>query len=282
MMNIESIVQAIDQLPPFPTVVTEAVSILDSPDSSAMDVVKVVQYDQSVTANVLKVCNSAFYGLPRKVSSLREAVVRLGGHQLKEIILTGTVVKYYKNAMGGYALSRQDLWKHAISTAIMARLVSKKVKQADLAAVFTAGLLHDVGKTILDSVVEEYFEQMFALVAEKGYSFTEAEQEVLGLNHAEVGARIGELWGFPDEIVRAIRYHHTPQEGGDADPTTHAVYLANILCLMMGIGVGRQGLHVRGREEILDQYGLDSTDLQIIMAAFYEEYQKVQDIIKLD
>ena len=280
-MDIESILKDIEQLPPFPTVVTQALGLLDSPDTSAMDVVKVVQYDQAITANVLKVCNSAYFGLPRKVGSLKEAVIRLGNKQLKEIILTGTVVKYYKNAMEGYALSKHDLWKHAISTAIIARLVSERFQGVDEASVFTAGLLHDVGKTILDGVVDEYFSQMFALVGEKGYSFTEAEQEVLGLDHAEVGARMGELWGFPKEIVRAIRFHHAPQEAGDADSVTQVVYLANVLCLMMGIGVGRQGLHVRGRDEVLEQHGLDINDLQVIMAGFLDEYQKVQDIIML-
>ena len=115
----------------------------------------------------------------------------------------------------------------------------------------------------------------------RGYSFTEAEQEVLGLDHAEVGARMGELWGFPKEIVHAIRYHHAPPSGDQADSVTQVVYLGNVLCLMMGIGVGRQGLHVRGRDEVLEQHGMDINDLQIIMAGFLDEYQKVQDIIDL-
>ncbi|WP_028314304.1 HDOD domain-containing protein [Desulfatibacillum aliphaticivorans] len=280
-MDIESILKDLEQLPPFPTVVAQALALLDSPDSSAMDVVQVVQYDQAITANVLKVCNSAYFGLPGKVSSLREAVIRLGNKQLKEIILTGTVVKYYKNAMEGYALSKHDLWKHAISTAIISRIISKRFPGVDEGAVFTAGLLHDVGKTILDAVVDEYFNQMFALVGEKGYSFTEAEQEVLGLDHAEIGARMGELWGFPKEIVHAIRFHHAPPEGDESDLVTQVVYLANVICLMLGIGVGRQGLHVRGRDEILEQHGMDINDLQVIMAGFLDEYQKVQDIIDL-
>ena len=280
-MDIDAILEAIDKLPPFPAVVTQALAVIDDPESSAVDVVKVVQYDQAITANVLKVCNSAYFGLPRKVGSLREAVVLLGGKQLKEIILTGTVVKFYSSVMEGYALSKKELWKHAVSTAIISTIISEKVKEAEKALVFTAGLLHDVGKTILSSVVEEYFEQMFALVAEDGLSFTEAEEEILGIDHAEVGARMGRMWGFPEEIVQAIKYHHAPQKARQDDAVTHTVHLANIICLMMGIGVGRQGLAIKGRKEVLEQHGLKNEDVQIIMASFYEEYRKVQDVLDL-
>lgn len=281
MIDIESILKAIDNLPPFPAVAAQSLAILDDPESSAIDVVKVVQYDQAITANVLKVCNSAYFGLSSKVGSLHEAVVLLGNQQLKEVILTGTVVRYYKPVMGGYDLSGRELWKHAISTAIMSRIISKEVAEAEKAFVFTAGLLHDVGKTILNSLVEKYFEQMFVLVEENSLSFIEAENEILGIDHAEVGARMGELWGFPRQIVQAIRFHHDPQKADEQDTTTPTVYLANLICLIMGIGVGRQGLYFRGREEVLKRYGLDTDDLQRIMAAFYHEYRTVQDIVDL-
>lgn len=281
MIDIDAIVKSIKKLPPFPNVATRALEILDDPDASVDRLISIIQYDQAITANVLKLCNSAYYGLRRKVHSLREGLVLLGNAELKNIILASTVVKFFHKENRGYDLAKGELWKHAVATGIISRIVSNRVTQSEPPSLFTAALLHDIGKVVLSRFVDRYFEQIIALVNEGRHSFLEGESEMLGIDHAEVGAKIAESWNFPEDIVQAIRLHHRPEEASDDDPLTPIIYLANIITLSMGIGVGRDGLSYRGKEEVMKRYGLKAKDLQGIVIDFYDEYNKVQDILKL-
>ena len=281
MINIDAIVKSIKKLPPFPTVAKKALKILDDPDASVDKLISIIEYDQAITANVLKLCNSAFYGLMRRVRSLRGGLVMLGNAELKNIILASTTVKFFQQENIGYDVTRGGLWEHAVASAIIARLISERVGESEDPSLFTAALLHDIGKVVLDTFVDRYFEQIIALVNEGDHSFLEAESEMLGINHAEVGARITESWNFPKDIVRTIRLHHRLDKISDDDRITPIVYLANIITLSMGIGVGRDGLSYRGEEEVMKRYGLKARDLQEIVVDFYDEYNKVQDVLGL-
>ncbi|NVM22085.1 MAG: HDOD domain-containing protein [Desulfobacterales bacterium] len=282
MRNIEAIIRSVEKLPPFPVAVQRAMEILDDTDASVSELISVIKYDQAITANVLKLCNSAYYGLRRKVHSLRDGLVLLGNDELKDIILAGTVVEFFQQENKGYELAMGELWRHAIATAIISKIISDNVLDSENHSVFTAALLHDIGKVVLGSFVEQYFEQMFSLVFEKECSFTEAETEILGINHAEVGGKIAELWLFPEDIVQAIRLHHDPGKASDDDHVTPIVYLANIITLSMGIGVGCYGLSCRGRQEIMKRYRLRAKDLERMMVTFYDKYHAIQDIFKLN
>lgn len=281
MIDIDGILKSIKQLPPFPNVATKALRLLDDPEASVDKLIAVIQYDQAITANVLKLCNSAYYGLRRKVRSLREGLVLLGNAELKDIILASTVAKFFHKENKGYDLAMGELWKHAVATGVMAKTISDRVDDSEPPSLFTAALLHDIGKVVLSSFVDRYFEQIIGLVTAGDHSFLEAESAMFGINHAELGAKITESWDFPEDIVEAIRLHHRGEEASDADRVTPIVYLANILTLSMGIGVGRDGLSYRGKEGVMKRYGLKSKDLQAIVIDFYDEYGKVEDILQV-
>ena len=281
MMDVDGTIKSIKSLPPFPDVCTKALKILDDPDASVDQVISIIQYDQAITANVLKLCNSAYYGLYRKVRSLREGLVLLGNRELKNIILTSTAVKFLHKENRGYDLAKGELWRHALATGIISRIISGRVTRAEPVSLFTAALLHDIGKVVLGSFVGRYFEQVNALVNGGDHSFLEAESEILGINHATVGAKVAESWNFPEDIVHAIRLHHDPNGTSDEDPLTPIIYLADILALSMGIGAGRDGLCYRGKEEVMKRFGLKAKDLQEIVVDFYDQYNRVQDILSL-
>lgn len=281
MIDIDAIVKSIKKLPPFPNVATRALEVLDDPHASVDRLISIIQYDQAITANVLKMCNSAYYGLARKVGSLREGLVLLGNEELKNIILASTVVKFFHKEMRGYDLAEGELWKHAVATGIISMIISNRVTVSESQSLFTTALLHDIGKVVLNSFIDRYFEQIIVLVNEGRHSFLEAERETLGIDHGEVGAKIAESWNFPEDIVQGIRLHHRPEEASDDDQITPIIYLANIITLSMGVGVGRDGLSYRGKEEVMKRYQLKSKDVQEIIVDFYDEYNKVQDILRL-
>ncbi len=281
MIAVEEIIGTIKELPPFPSVAAQALKILEDPGAGVDDVIAIVEYDQSITANVLKICNSAYYGLTREVHSLREGLVLLGNAQLKNILLTGAAVKFLGQDNQGYDLARGDLWKHAVAAGILARIISRRVCGGEPASLFTAALLHDIGKVALNAFVHEYFEQIMALVDAGSHSFLEAETEIFGTNHAEIGSKIAESWDFPADIVAAIALHHKPEDAADDDPITRIIHLANVITLSVGIGVGADGLSCRGKEAVMKRFGLGPKDLQAIIVEFYDEFNKVRDILRL-
>ncbi len=282
MIDMQNILKKIDKLPPFPEVYRKAMQLLQDPGTSVDELVQVIQYDQAITANVLRMCNSAYYGLQRKIHSLRDGLVVLGNNQLKEIVSGSTLIQFYERKSQGYDLDRGELWKSAISSSLISQIICKLIRVPENPTIFTATLLHDIGKVVLNDFVWEENKEIVQLVQEGGYSFEEAEQNILGMDHAEVGAMIAEQWGFPEDIIRAIRLHHSPEKVPEDDVITPIVYLSDIVTIMLGIGVGSDGLSYRGKEEVMKRFGLKERDLERVMVDFYEAYNNVQSILSMD
>lgn len=279
MKDVDKILRSIEKIPPFPEVARKALTILNDEDASADQLIAIIQHDQAITANVLKICNSAYFGLNRKVQSVMDGLILLGNKEFKKIILACSVLPVYEKGSKGYDLATGELWQHSMASALVSQVISKRIGQADNVVLHTTTLLHDIGKVVLSNFIWEEFEKIFALVQGEAYSFVEAEKDVIGMDHAEVGARISELWKFPEDMIQAIRLHHNPQAAPEGDSLTHIVYLANMITLFMGIGASGSGLYMRGQKSIMKRYGLKEKDLEVIMAEFYDEYNKSREML---
>lgn len=165
----------------------------------------------------------------------------------------------------------------------MSQILSRQLFDREDGVLYTAALVHDIGKLIMGEYVEESSEKIFPLVSEQGYSFLEAEEKVIGINHAELGGRIADYWNFPPEIRNAIAYHHRPdlleQEGEDHMPSL--VYLADQFCLMMGIDGGMDGLAHRGISDVLKKFHLREVDLEKGLVLLLEELKKVSELMQI-
>ncbi len=281
MSKVDAIFSSIKELPPFPQVAQKAMRALDDPDCTAKDLVDIIEYDQAITANILRICNSAYFGLPVKIGSLHQAISYIGQKNLMTIILATSVLRYYGGQTPGYDLSRGELWSHSVGCALMANILARKSSNANPQTLFTAGLLHDIGKLVMSAYVEAEFKKINKLVQEANYSFLEAEKEVLGADHAEVGSRIVEQWSFPPEICDCIKYHHCPREARKSDHITPLIYLADMCCLFMGIGVGEDGLKYRCYPEVLVEHGLKQKDFDAALKEFDTEMAKAEEIIRM-
>jgi len=281
MSRVDEILSLVKHIPAFPKVAQQVMAVMDRPETTAGDLAGIIKYDQAITANVLKICNAAYFGLPRRVSSLDEAVVVIGQDILKDIIITSSSARFYRGAVGaGYQLEQGELWKHSVGCAIMARLIAARIDGVDPGDAFTAGLLHDIGKRILSSFVADDFSRITDLV-ESGVSFSEAENEVIGMTHAELGGRIMDKWKFPEEIVTAVRSHHD-DDVLEKDLLSVVVGLANSLVISMGIGVGVDGLATRMRGDRLKELGFDDRALDLLMAELVTEMEKAEDILRIN
>lgn len=279
MSNIKSIIKKIDSLKPVPQVANKVMSIARDPNSSMSDLSKVIVYDAAVTANLLKVANSAYFGMSGKVNSVHQAIVYMGMSQVIDLVTLASSSEDLKSAQEGYDLDAGELWKYSISSALIARDLAEKKRAQDSNLIFTAALLKDIGKVILSQHVGDSYEKINTLVAEEGFSFREAEKEVIGIDHAELGGMVAETWKFSQKMVEIIRNHHHPDESLESYLETAIVYLADTLCLMMGIGGGSDGLAYRFHQDVVKYLELTERDFQEIMAGFGEKLEEVEALI---
>lgn len=281
MTEVKDILALVDRLPPMPAVVQQVLSLLQDPDFSFSELLDTVRLDPGITAHVINICNSPYYGLKQKVSSLQQAMLLLGSQQLMEIILSGKVVGHFKKGQRGYRLTRGELWKHCMASALLAQTLGERLKFPDLPTLFTAALMHDVGKLVLSEYVDKDFAQIEQMVA-AGQSFAEAERQVLGLDHAILGGAVARKWNFPENIVAAIAFHHNPEAAAPQyRPLANLVTLANLLCVSLGVGTGADGLASAVNPRLLQDVGLRSRDLDMLLLDLKDILDDAADMLAM-
>jgi len=278
---IAQIITRIDHLPPFPAIIAKVTEILKNDDYAVKEVVDVVKRDPALVANILKISNAAYFGPRQKITSIRDAVIFLGQRQLIKVLQTADIARYFRPGKRVYGADAMDLWEHSVAVAIMSQILSLHIRGREDDTLYTVALLHDIGKLVMGEYVEEAAEKIFQLVNNQGYSFLEAEEAVVGINHAELGGKIAAHWHFPEELRLAIAYHHRPDLIEDVDvELPFLVYLADQFCLMMGIDGGMDGLAHRGLAQVLKRYRLQEADLERSLVRLYEELDRAHELLQ--
>jgi putative nucleotidyltransferase with HDIG domain len=253
-LTAQEVAAAVAELPAMPASVTEVIAACDDHDMTVGQLSQVVLRDQSLTASILKLANSSFYGHSRRVTTVTEAVVMLGFSAIKSLAISSHTARLLSGGLPGYGLQQGELWRHSISVAFTARRLAVEVKLAPVEEAFVAGLLHDIGKTILSSYMEHAFDEVTRIAQDRRIPFQDVEAELLGFDHAELGAQIAMAWSFPPELEEAIRFHHSPGGATLKPALAHCVHLADAACMMLGVGLGADGL----------MYGVDPESLEVL------------------
>jgi putative nucleotidyltransferase with HDIG domain len=204
----------------------------------------------------------------------------LGFKTVKSIVLAASVYKFMDGSFSGYALDRGELWRHSLSVAFAARRMAKKLGGSDDEEAYVAGMVHDLGKIVLNDYVRFGYGIIARLVEEDRVPFMDAEKQVLGFDHAQVGGLIMEQWNLPEPYIYTARYHHTPEElpeeGRAFRRVVDIVHAANALCLMLGAGIGADGLQYYLSPEAMERLGIGDiepwlSELVDLMAQVDEE-----------
>ncbi len=281
MKEIEKIIEEVDRLRPVSHISNKILEITCNPNSSLTQLVDIIKYDQGITANLLRICNSSYFGLKKKMISIKQAVAYLGIEKVASLVMMGNSADSFKKAQRGYDLNEGELWRYSVSSALMAQDLAEKRGLKNIYLIFTSALLKDIGKVILSTYVRESFEDITKMVQDKGLTFIEAEREVIGIDHAELGATASERWNFSPDMVNIIRNHHDPDKAPANDLSIPIIYLADSICMMIGIGVGSDGLAYKYHQDVVNRLNFTDIDLQKTIAGFWEKLRGVEELVKL-
>lgn len=208
--KVDMIIRTVANLRPMPTSITRVLRAIEDSSATSAEISEIIGLDQALSASILQSANSALMGFSTDCAKLSEAVMRLGFKRLKGIILGIAAVGPFNQSLKGYRFGAGELWNHSIATAVSAEWIARELRYPDPEEAYTSGLLHDMGKLFLDQFVFSDYTRIVDLMQRYKLTLYQAEEQLLGIDHAKVGGLIAEKWNFPIILVDAIRYHHTP------------------------------------------------------------------------
>jgi putative nucleotidyltransferase with HDIG domain len=235
-LSIRNILNRVDELPEVPQTALRVIQLLNDPDTDVTSLADVISSDQALTAKVLRLCNSVYYGLSRKVTTISEAVMIIGFSSIKSLVMMITTQSTLNKGLLGYKLNAGDFWEHSIGTAEICRYLAVELKHDEPEECFIAGLIHDIGKMVLNQYALPEVYKATNLHQKESIPIYEAEQKILNFDHAAIGGALAERWNFPPMLVESIRCHHsfeTSVEQGKVDFLPTLVATANLLEQML-------------------------------------------------
>jgi putative nucleotidyltransferase with HDIG domain len=268
--HLKAITKRIQSLPTLPPVVRRLTTMVESPDVTAKDVGKLISSDQVLSAKVLKLVNSPFYGFPGKISSISHAIILLGFNVIKGVVLSASVFDLMEESMTG-------LWEHSLGTAVISGTIGRTLGLGEPEEISTAALLHDIGKVLVRASLPEDYNQITERVQEKKYYFREAELEVIGVDHAEIGSWLSKEWGLPERLTIPITFHHDPDEAIRLKDRVAVVHIADSLCRAFGVGNGGDEWVRPISESAWNRLGMDQIDLKALMSRILVDLEEVDN-----
>ena len=274
MIDLDQMAQAASQLEPLPTSSTRLAALVCAGTPELGQVVEIVQFDEALTASLLRSANSSWSASRSEIKTVRDAVIRLGASPVLALTLGMNVRRHLGDALPQYGMSEGELWRHSVAASLAAELLAPRATHRPPPETATAALLHDVGKLVMARFLEPSLLEALHQLQEGGATRVDAEAAVLGIDHAELGGLIARSWALPDTLIRGIREHGRPRP--ESDVLVHAVYLADELAKAAGAGIDDNADPV-AYERALEELGLterDVDELKLLVAQRLAEVER--------
>ncbi|MFW6139122.1 MAG: HDOD domain-containing protein [Spirochaetota bacterium] len=286
LSKIKKTMERVKELPTLSVVANKVNAVLNDPTSSTSDLAKIIECDQSITAKILALANSSQYSLPQRVTNISQAISLLGYKNVSYIVMTISVFDALRNKKS--AFDRTRFWMHSIAVAIMSMKISKECMYTFKEDVFTAGLLHDIGKVFMDGYLHEEFREVLNTANKNNISFFEAENMLYDVNHTMIGEWIARTWKLPIHVIATIKHHHQePQHrqglSVSTDVSVDYIRTADVAVRVIGIGSNGDGKSYKPQlgSELFTRLPLDFEDVIGLSKQLEDEIKKSQTLLSL-
>ena len=266
-------IEQVGELPTLPHVVQKLASMIGRPNISAEEIGALIEKDQVLSAKVLRLANSPFYGFPSRIASVAHAVVVLGLSVVKGLTLCATAFDMMKNA------GMNDLWRHSLGVAMTAHILGAKAGMKNPEEVFVGGLLHDIGKVVLYVKWPDVGQQITLATKDSSRSLMDTERELFDVTHADVGGWLATAWHLPTSLREPILHHHMPSAAQEATLQTAIVHVADVLVKGLACGNPGDDLVPPLSRQAWDLVGLNAQSLAQCLAQATEEFQTIDDYL---
>ena len=247
---------ALERVKPIPQIALKIIRMIRDRQHSFEDMAVEVRQDQVISAKVIRLCNSALFSGKTEVDSIDRALVLLGEKRFLQLVVSASVEEFLSQTGQGYSLCKGGLFRHALGTGILCETLAGLTKKVPLDLAYTAGLLHDIGKVVLDQFILKASPLFYRRTQLDGASLIAVEEEQFGISHTETGGQLAERWSLSDNLIDAIRHHHRPEDARVLDDLCHLVYLADLLISRFIVGQELERLNTEALSERLQKLGL--------------------------
>ncbi len=272
-------IEKIANLPTLPEVASTLLQIINDPTTSASDAANLISRDLSLTSKVLRLANSAFYGIPRTITTVQNAVVILGLKVINTLVLSITVFEMFPSDRRNQYFDRKKFWQHSLACAVIAKQLALRMRRFNLfdpEECFCAGLLHDIGKVVMDQYLREEFDASLQMARTKSMPLYQCEAEIIGADHCEVGDWLTSRWDLPQDIQLPIVHHHAPQNAPAAREITILVHLSDVICYELGYTVPGLDAKPELNSALVAQLGFSAEEIESVKSIIHDEVEKLQ------
>lgn len=281
--HASALIEGVRDLPTPPLVFNQIMKVVDDPETSAYDVAGIISEDPGMSAKVLRITNSAFYGLSGTVTSIKQAVVIVGLNGIKDLVVSTSVIDMFKGDQVGKEF-QELFWRHSLVSAFGCRMLARVVASADISLgelAFTTGLLHDIGKMVMYLQSPEHCQQVLAVASQGPRAELEREQALYGCDHAEVGRLLTEHWKLPAELCEAIAHHHRPLDYVGPSSLVDVVHVADSLAYHLFASESNESAAPGIEPAIFDRSGFDLEKVAEYMDDMRTEYMQAETFLKM-
>lgn len=280
LRSLEIKIARSENLPVLPQIVSQVLKLADDPEASARDMERIVERDSAITAKILRVANSSYYGL-NQVPSVARAISMLGMNTIRSLVVGVAYQQVISGRQQATQFSKLEFWRHSLGVGTAARIIAKMRLPSKAEELYVAGLMHDVGLLAMERFHPVELDKSVSYAVEQGLKLHEAENIMFGFDHARLGLLLAEKWGLSQLVLDAIRFHHEPFADDRNGATTSIIALANELAHQSGLTNSVPAFPTEVDRELLDTVGLPIEQLDVIKNVMVLEIAKAEEAFQI-
>ncbi len=278
MTNFDTLLAQVKRLPPNPQIMLKLLRLLQDINTNPNDIVELIRIDAPLTAQVLRLSNSAYYGVVTPSYNLEEAINRIGFRETYKLVGVVCSSQIFNTPVQTYYLENDQLWENSIAAALVMENMAQRIG-LDPSNCYTIGLLHPIGKVIINQLMSDKYAEVYGLIEKEKISIIEAEERILGFHHAQIGKALLAKWNFPPEIYEPIEYQYNPMEAPTQQMSACALHLANCVVGGVGLNYGRDAWAFKAHDEALEKLGLEPDDLERFLLQIHERLNDIKGLL---